>query len=81
MKDVGEKPQDARVAAEDASDACWAEGDADVPVVPTGAEGGGQEERPELENEEEDGSFFLGLGSSCCHDLFPFRAFHVFEVV
>ena len=47
-------------------------------MVPTGAEGGGQEERPELEIEEEDGSFFpllLGAHSVTIYFLFgPFTS-------
>ena len=50
MKVCRQQAASCRVAAEDASDACWAEGGAGVPVVATGAEGGGQQDRPELEN-------------------------------
>ena len=50
-------------------------------MVATGAEGGGQEERPELENEEEDGSFFLLLGALAVTIYFLFGPFTFFEVV
>ena len=77
MKVCRQQAASCRVAAEDASDACWAEGGAGVPVVATGAEGGGQQDRPELENGRGGRlSFPLLLGALSRSTLFPFRAFY-----
>ena len=82
MKVCRQQAASCRVAAEDASDACWAEGGAGVPVVATGAEGGGQQDRPELENGRGGRLLFpLPLGAPLSRFYFLFGLSLFFEVV